>query len=169
MNFFTIKNLKFLNSSITKNVPYYSRSFNPEVQIFSNHFDWDIQFRKITWVFELGPLCLIRTTSEKMFLIRTHTRKYIEKKLFFSKWNFFMFQLRNFFFIPLQKMFVDPFSVNIQRFIWIWSRSEKIDVIGESSIFLMTKSQLRNIGSTWNLWKMISDRYYQCSWKKISI
>jgi hypothetical protein len=38
----------------------------------------------------LGVLFLIRTTSNRMVLIRTLHMKYMEKKLFFGKWAVFI-------------------------------------------------------------------------------
>ena len=48
---------------------------------------------KNMYLFELGTLYLIRTASKKMFLIRTHSRKYIEKKTFSVNETFLCFNI----------------------------------------------------------------------------
>ena len=42
--------------------------------------------------------------------------KMYRKKIIFSKWTFSQMKHENFFFIPLQKMFVDGFYIKFQRF-----------------------------------------------------
>ena len=79
---FYTKTWEFWYVSGTKNVPYQSRSYNPKVQIFSIYNNWVIQVLKLTLLFLLGTLFLIRTASEKIFLIRTIYVKYIENKIF---------------------------------------------------------------------------------------
>ena len=75
-------NKKFRYTSLTKNVPHQSIPLNPKVQIFTICNNWVIKFLKIGRLLLLGTLFPIRTTSEKMFLIRTPYAKYIENKKF---------------------------------------------------------------------------------------
>ncbi len=63
-----------------KIVPYVLLHKDPKVQIFPIYNNQVIKFLKMTYLFLLGTLFLIRTTSEKMFLIRTLHVKYIENK-----------------------------------------------------------------------------------------
>ena len=79
---FWIWTWKFWHTSGTKNVPYHSRSYNSTVEIFSISYNQVITILKITRLFLLGPLCLIRTSSENMILIRTVYLNYIEKNVF---------------------------------------------------------------------------------------
>ena len=58
-----MKTSKFFKPPMTKDVHWYIRSFNPEVQIFSNKFNWDIKIKKNNILFELGAVYLIRTAS----------------------------------------------------------------------------------------------------------
>jgi hypothetical protein len=82
MGFFVIWTWKFWYTLGTKNFPHQSRSYNPKVQIFSINNNWIIKFKKMTPLFVLGTLFLIRTASKKMFLKRTVYIKYIEKFFF---------------------------------------------------------------------------------------
>ena len=90
-----------------------------------------------------------------MFLITTVHVKYIEKKNFFSKCYFFIFQHQNFFFLPLPKMFLSSFCINIQRYSSIGRRSIKIARgSGSGTIFsTLSESNLNsrssNIDKTW--------------------
>ena len=77
---FYSKNKKFRYTSLTKNVPHHLIPLNLKVQIFSICNNKVITFLKIARLFLLGTLFLIRTVSEKMFLIRTIYVKYIENK-----------------------------------------------------------------------------------------
>ena len=90
-----------------------------------------------------------------MFLITTVYEKYIEKRTFFSKCNFFIFQHQNFFFLPLPKMFLSSFCINIQRYSSIGRRSIKIVRGSGSGTIFSTLSQSNlnsrssNIDKTW--------------------
>ena len=90
-----------------------------------------------------------------MFLITTVYEKYIEKRTFFSKCNFFIFQHQNFFFLPLPKMFLSSFCINIQRYSSIGRRSIKIVTGSGSGTIFSTLSQSNlnsrssNIDKTW--------------------
>jgi hypothetical protein len=142
---------------MTKNVPYCSMSFNPEVQIFSNPFDWDIQFKKISSMFELGPLCLIRTASEKMFLIRTNSRKYIEKKNFLVNETFSCFNFKISFSFRYRKCFlIRPGLISSGS-----TRPEFVHHICVAlfifELFFRTLSQLQNMLQSYNLWEIMFD------------
>lgn len=102
MSFFHVWIKEFWYSSFTKNVPRRSRSFDPKVQIFSIWNGWVIPFPKFIFLFLLGTMCLIRTASKKMFLIRTFHVKYIEKNYFPVNEGFPYLNL-NFFFYFLYK------------------------------------------------------------------
>ncbi len=92
--FFVVWTWEFLYTPGTKNVPHQSRSYNPKVQIFSINNNWVIKFKKMTPLFFLGTLFLIRTASEKLFLIRTAYIKYIEKNFFLVNEHFFYLNLK---------------------------------------------------------------------------
>ena len=79
---FEIRNWDFRYTPGTKNVLYHSRSYNPKVQIFPIWNERVIKLLKVARLFLLGTMFLIRTTSQKMFLIRTVYVKYIENKQF---------------------------------------------------------------------------------------
>ncbi len=68
---FSTKNSKFRNSSEIKNIPCQSRSYNRKVQIFPINDNKIMGFLKMSRLFLLGTVFLIRTVSEKMFLTRT--------------------------------------------------------------------------------------------------
>ena len=88
MSFFPIWTSKFRYTSLTINVPYQSRRYNRRVQIFTIYNNWVTEFLKMTWLFLLGTLFLIRTVSEKMFLdwLVRHKLPAVQ-----GKWNFVFF------------------------------------------------------------------------------
>ena len=71
-------NKKFRYTFLTKNVPHHLIPLNLKVQIFSIGNNKVITILKNCRLFLLGTLFLIRTVSEKMFLIRTFAIKYME-------------------------------------------------------------------------------------------
>ena len=73
-------NKKFRYTSLAKNVPHHLIPLNLKVQIFSISNKKVITILKNCRLFVLGTLFLIRTVSEKMFLIRTFAIKYMENK-----------------------------------------------------------------------------------------
>jgi hypothetical protein len=103
MRFFPIWTWKFSYTFGTKNVPHWSRSYNPKVQIFSIYNNRVIKFLKMTPLFVLGTVFLKRTASEKMFLKRTVHIKYIEKKSFLVNECFFYLNLKIFLYFHHKK------------------------------------------------------------------
>ena len=75
---FYSSNKKFRYTSLAKNVPHHLIPLNLKVQIFSISNKKVITILKNCRLFLLGTLFLIRTVSEKMFLIRTFAIKYME-------------------------------------------------------------------------------------------
>jgi hypothetical protein len=103
MNFLIAKSSKFRDSSEIKNIPCHSRSYNPKVQIFPIDNDYVMKFLKMFLLFLLGTVFLIRTASEKMFLIRTDHVKYIEKQNFLLNGLFLCLNLKISFRVRIEK------------------------------------------------------------------
>jgi hypothetical protein len=103
MNFLIAKSSKFRDSSEIKNIPCQSRSYNPKVQIFPIDNDYVMKFLKMFLLFLLGTVFLIRTASEKMFLIRTDHVKYIEKQNFLLNGLFLCLNLKISFRVRIEK------------------------------------------------------------------
>ena len=91
---FYSSNKKFRYISLTKNVLRHLIPLNLKVQIFSICNNKVIALLKITRLFLLGSLFLIRTVSEKMFLIRTFHIIYIEKNYFLINYVFSCFKFK---------------------------------------------------------------------------